>query len=462
MKRALVTDVRTGVAGLAVMVVVVVGCAAALRHSDDPLRVAGRKVISGFDHPEDVQVIASRGVALVSSMGDAEHAGFLSIVPLDLLGNPPQTPPQKIDGTVLAELAQDAPSPCECVRPRVLHPHGIDAVTVNGIVRVAVVNHAHDATEQESVLLFDLTGSGRDATLHWVGCIPFGPGVYGNDVALDEAGAVYITNSRSYPEGLRSTVQQVLARYFDKPTGDVRTIAHPLEPPVERPTDAGCAWVPLQGSEARFATGIAVSPHGGRLFVSEGMGDDVLVLARHENEDRVTTVTHIPLAGGPDNISWDGDRLLVAVHTDPGAFISCVLANKKTAEDCSSPWAVLAIDPWWDCGEDRKGPAAKVPPPEPRCIVCGDGRDLGGVSSASADGNALLLGATFGRSIAKQDLPEDRSTSRCPCQWNGAAPIPTPTPCPSPDRKRDWARASAPPAAPTRPCAARTPRPDRR
>lgn len=385
--------------------------------------VSGRKTFESFDHPEDVEVVAERGVVLVSEMGAPRRGrpGSVRVLALDDL--------KRVGDDVDLTHARDrdvGDATCNPPERRFFHPHGLAAIRLAGsdVIRVAVVNHAESAGEMESIELFDLHGSGHGAALVWQGCIRFESGVYGNDVALDEAGTVFVTNSRSHRQGVLSKLQIAAASVFAIPSGDVRMWSRSCS-----------GWKTLDNSRARFAAGIAVTPDGREVYVSEGAGGDVLALRRSGGCGTDATATRITVAGAPDNLSWDGDRLLVAVHTDKWAFVGCGRAEEAedSQAECSSPWAVVALDRAAD-------------PPQVTCVACGDGDDIGGVSSASADGGRLWLGASFGTRIAFQQRVPVCAEARCPCERTGVPAAPVAKMCPSPGRTPGSSRPSAPSA----------------
>lgn len=415
-KRVVIRSLPTRMAGEALFalacVAILLGCGTGRPRPVAESAVAGRETIRGFDHPEDVEVIAERGVVVVSSMGDVKNPGFVSIVPLDRLGYPPQAGPQLIDSAELGRLSRGVTGHCTCEPPAQFRPHGISSWRDGNTILLAVLNHGEEEDRPDSAQLFELVDSGPDAVLRWQGCIEFPKNVYGNDLAFGPSGELFITNSRSYPRGLSMSLQLAKAWALGTPTGNVQVVQKD-----------GCTWQPIANSEARFATGIAVS-RDRRVFVSEGVGKDVMVLQLpEEGSSSARVLDRISVAGAPDNLSWDGERLLVAVHTDEYAFLGCSAHDAPRAA-CRSPWAILALD----ATSTRR---------QARCVVCGEGGDIGAVASASVAGDSVILGSAFGDAIAAQRLPRDRSVSRCPCDWNGVAPGMAPTPCPRPERPRD-------------------------
>jgi hypothetical protein len=158
--------------------------------------------IDGFHNPEDVDVVASAGLAIVSNTS-TDGGESLSAVPLD---DPtswrttlwPRGASDDFDAaTDVGDPSCLAELPAEC-RPALadaFSPHGISAVGLDGgIVRVAAVDHRQAGSGpavcaaafdgRDAIEMFDLRGQGSDRHLVWRGCARMPWGTRGNDLAV--------------------------------------------------------------------------------------------------------------------------------------------------------------------------------------------------------------------------------------------------------------------------------------
>ncbi len=345
----------------------IVGCSSTPRGDCNPAPAAGAVgSICGVTNPEDVEVVSEAGVLLVSEMRFPNRSGGGSIAAITLdeaetgTGSPRRLwPPEGAEREAPAELVGD-PS---CTKPAAdFSPHGLHSAKAGSARRVAVVNHG----EIESVELFDLVGSGKDAHLRWRGCAPLPPDTSANDVSIAPDGEIVVSNFAPDPPtkpSLRGLWSMFTASTFGRATGDVMVWAK----------DKG--WRHVPGTEAPLPNGVAVSADGGSIYYAETFGSRVVRVPRAGRTEGAPEAVEIP--GGPDNLSWTSrGTLLVATHSDTTALTFCMVGRAP----CRSSWAVYEIDP--------KSLTAKE-------ILRHDGEAIGAVATAAESAKVHFLGAVY-------------------------------------------------------------------
>ncbi len=345
----------------------IAGCASTPRGDCGPARWTGEiGSICGVANPEDIEVVSEAGIALVSEMRFPAHTGGGSIAAIALdeveagTASPRRLwPPESADRQPPAELVGD-PS---CTKPAAdFSPHGLFSAGAAGARRVAVVNHG----EVESVELFDLVGSGKNAQLRWRGCVPLPPDTSANDVAIAPDGEIVVSNFMPDPPtkpSLRGLWSMFTASTFGWATGDVMawTKEH--------------GWRHVRGTEATAPNGVAVSADGESIYYAETFGSRVVRVPRAGRGEGPPQAVEIP--GGPDNLSWTSrGTLLVATHMSTTALTFCMLGKTP----CRSSWAVYEIDP--------TSLSAKE-------ILRHDGEVVGAVATAAESGKLHFLGAVY-------------------------------------------------------------------
>lgn len=303
--------------------------------------------ICGFDHPEDLLVVAEAGLVLASGLRAGAGLWALAIGDLEL-ADPrpwriwPAAPPA-------AGRAPPAGDP-GCTAPPDLErfaAHGLGGA--GGVV--AAVGHGG----REAIELFALSGAGREATLEWRGCIPVPDGVLANDVALAPDGDVLATSFVPRRAGLAQRYELLRAALgFD--SGEV------IAWRAER------GWRPVPGSRGAGPNGLLLSPDGAWLFVAENGRRRVVRMPRAgASPDRPAAAADVRFH--VDNLGWASPgRILAVVHTG---------GMRAVLQSCLMDWALWEVDP--------------------RTLAAGellrhDGSVLCGATSAVQIGERILIG----------------------------------------------------------------------
>jgi hypothetical protein len=276
--------------------------------------------ICGFDHPEDLQLVAGAGVVVASGL--APGAGLFALA-LDEL-DAPEPRPWRLwpPGTPAASEAARAGDPT-CTAPPAAATwlaHGLAARPdpSAGGVTLAVVGHG----EREAIELFALRGSARSATLHWRGCVPLPPDAMGNDVALAPDGELIVTKFIPRADGAALRYQALRASVGFE-SGEVLAWR------------AGRGWRALSGTRGAGPNGLELSPDGEQVFFAEnGRRRVVRVPRAGASAERPAAFAALP--SNVDNVSWNDGRLLAVVHKGGvGALFQACLLH----------WAVWEVDP---------------------------------------------------------------------------------------------------------------------
>jgi hypothetical protein len=280
--------------------------------------------ICGFRNPEDLDYAKPAGVLLVSNMRFdriSTDGGFISALDPSI-GKPWTVWGREAGAPAAPEPALGEPACTEPPAADAFYPHGLAVATTGGRTLVYVVAHAGKLGGREGVEIFELTGEGEAAKLTWKACIPAGPKVNGNDVAVAPDGEVFMSNYEPDPS-LRHMFE---ASIFGTHTGEIRAWRH------------GEGWRALEGTAASLPNGVAISHDGAKIFYTETMTGLVYRIPRSLEHGAVS----IDVGGNPDNLTWArGGKLLVSTHTGGPAFLLCSFGWLP----CHTSWEVYEIDP---------------------------------------------------------------------------------------------------------------------
>lgn len=337
-------------------------CDVATRSACDPNPEPGRVgSICGFENPEDVEVVASLGILVVSQMrhDDERGGGSLAFVRLDADDPTPQ-PLWPSPGPTERVAANTRGLDDDCVEPPVsgFAPHGISARRGDdpGLVRLAVVSHA----PRESIELFDLFERDGHPVARWRGCVPLPESTVGNDVIFAEADEWLVTKYRPTQDDLGAAFYSVIAGLG----GDTGEVLH------WRPARG---WRPIAETEGASPNGLLLDEDGTLYFSQTGTGRVGVVRPGRGTRDR----RDVKIGGHPDNLAWSPDgRILAVTHTEGPAFLMCVLGRSP----CRTAWSLFAIDPGTlDASE----------------LLHHDGSVVGGVASVAVHEDRFFFGAVF-------------------------------------------------------------------
>lgn len=345
-----------------VLSAVVAGCGGAPRAACDPDPLPGTLgSICGFANPEDVEVVQSAKLLLVSQMRHAGRGGSIAAMSLDRPAQQPRViwPAAGVIPDSAAKVPVGDPSCTNPPSPDGFAPHGIAAVATgdSGVVRIAAVGHG----DREAIELFDLSGAADAATLAWRGCIPLPPDTVANDVRFAPGGEIVASNYMPCMSGALG-FYYMLASGMGRNTGDIMTWR------------AEQGWQHIAGTTAPAPNGVALSPDGKNIFYAE-TGSGLVRRKGHGNigaRDKV-----VAIGGNPDNLSTSETGTILAVtHTDGAGFLLCAFGWQP----CRTGWSLFAIDP-----NDLTATQ----------LLHHDGSTVGAVASAAQFEDWIYFGAVF-------------------------------------------------------------------
>jgi hypothetical protein len=324
--------------------------------------------VCGFENPEDVEAVADGGLVLVSEirLPGISGGGAIAALPIDEEGFPAGKPrrlwPTGADASSAAASEPVVGDPgCQTPPDRdSFAPHGLThAQSGADVWRVAVVAHGR----REAIELFDLNGTGEQATLHWRGCVPLPADAAGNDVALGPDGTIFASKYQPTMSGVLG-LYYMLKGGLGFRTGNVMAWSRKG------------GWGHLAGTDAANPNGVLVRADPSVVFFAEtGTGKVARVpLSGRAPAGRRREVN---IGGHPDNLSWSSrDTILVATHLTGVGFLGCAFGRLP----CGSPWAIFEIDP------EKLGATE---------LLRYDGSAVGAVASATEINGTYYFGAVF-------------------------------------------------------------------
>lgn len=298
---------------------------------------------------EDIRIDRARGVAYLSYLdrrGQIEGKAVLgTVMLLDL--NLPEARPRPA-------LASDPPA---------FRPHGMSLYRAgDGSQRLFVISHPPAAGH--NVEVFDQLPTGA-----------FSPARTIRDPLLIDPNAIvavgpaqfYVANDSGARNAFDRVTEMLFRRgmsaivYFDGQT--LREVATGL----------------------KAASGIAMSPDGSRIYVSETAGNRLAVFERNAGTGDLTLLEHVPLGSAPDNLSVEPDGTVwIAAHAK-------VLALVQHFGNASKP-APTEVFRW------RQGGS-------PTVVYRDLGTQLSAGSGAVRAGDELLIGSITTPRILRCRLP---------------------------------------------------------
>jgi hypothetical protein len=335
-------------------------------------------------NPEDLSLYPREGWILVSEMTHSDprtataeapfKSGRLTAIRLSERGGEAERRvlyPQEWDEELPDTIRWGDP---DCIGPptsRDFQPHGIDVGPgPEGRTAVAVVTHG----AREVIDLFEVA-AGPDPLLEWRGCVDVPPTVNANDVALLEGGNFLVTNFMPRFEKIGfSTLWQLIKINFGSVSGSV----------LRWRIGEGFVEIPNSGGSA--PNGVAASPDGSVVYVSEWGGQKVYRLRIPLMKGGPIARDEVKIDGSPDNLTWtkDGRLLVAAQKAGPIKALGC---SRIKAGGCDVGYSITRIDP-------ENFEAEEI----------AEGR--GAASVALEVGDEILVGVFSGDSVTRMANPE--------------------------------------------------------
>ncbi|MFO1425785.1 MAG: beta-propeller fold lactonase family protein [Steroidobacteraceae bacterium] len=302
---------------------------------------------------EDIQIDRTRGIAYLSYLDRralVERKAVLgTVMLLDL--NVPEPRPR-------AALANEPPQ---------FRPHGMSLYRAgDGTQRLFVISHPPG--EAHRIEVFEQTSTGAFAPLRTLRDPLL---VSPNAILAVGPNQFYVANDSGTRGGLGRALELLLRRglstvtYFDGQR--MRAVATGLQ----------------------SAAGIAMSPDGSHVYVSETSGNRVAVFARNPASGELAPLERIELGSAPDNISVDSDgSVWIAAHAQVFALIRHFGDARRR-----SPTQVFRYQP-----AAREGARLSE-------VFLDDGTRISAGSVGAAWGHQLLIGSITERKVLLCRLP---------------------------------------------------------
>lgn len=341
------------------------GCVERPEVISDCQSIGERRVLCGWQKPEDMELLADGRHIVVSQMaaGHGRVAGSLAL--LDTASGSQQRWPL----ASVEQLPGWGDAECPAPEAKSFAPHGIHlSQRADGGQQLLVINHGG----RESVEFFELRPGPDGLALLWRGCVLPPPGSFLNDVvALPEGGfmATHMYTRGDAPVGALGW-QEILALAGFNPGH----IWH----------WNGQRFSKLPGFTGDYPNGIQISADGDTLFVNLWAGSVLQKLDRRSG--KLLAEVAIP---HPDNSQWDGHgKLLVASHSfSLGDFLVCPDIEQGA---CPAAFEIIEVDPQTL---------------QQRSVVALSGPPMGAGTVAQRVGDELYIGSFIGDRILQLPYP---------------------------------------------------------
>lgn len=227
------------------------------------------------------------------------------------------------------------------------HPHGFDLQTVNGIDYLYIINHYRDVAHTSSVLQFKINTESLEFIYEYKNALLISP----NDLTVLPNGSFYFSNDRNSPN--------ILELLTNPNAGSVGYC------------DGNVIWNKVD-SAIGFPNGLY--NENNKLYLATSR-NHALFTYDTQNDGTLLNKTTLSTVNGMDNISINGDELIIAVHPDEVKF-----ALLSYFPETLSPSKTYAIN-------KQTG--------EAKTIFYDDGAVISGSSTALVVGNDLYLSQVF-------------------------------------------------------------------
>lgn len=325
-------------------------------HPEDLARIPGTHwvVASGFD--------AGSGIKLVDTKAATLHRWYT--------GDPSQ-------------IAHDPTIYPDCPRPpdaALFNAQGMNLRSVNVGKHLLYVSN-HGGREAIEVFRIGTASAESEPTLAWVGCVPMPDGMAANSVVSLEDGSILATVLNRPGTQIADYVQLRI-------TG----LVYEWRPGQK-------AFQHVRGADLPGNNGIEVSPDGKEFYVV-AFGWHAVVAFSHTHPAKMLRKASAP-GFMPDNIHWDGDRLIAAgmQYDEPACGgLRKVIDGKADPMLCHRGYTVAHLDP-----KTMRWSIVAYAEPNPY---------FNGASTALVIGDQLWLGSFQSDRIAWRQLPSAASSAR--------------------------------------------------
>lgn len=309
---------------------------------------------------EDIQIDRARGVAYLSALdrrGLVERRPVTgTVLQLALVGT----------GAGNGAGAAPVPQPALESAPPGFRPHGMSLYRAgDGTQRLFVISHPADGSHTVEVFeqvpsgLFRHLATRRDPLF-----------VDPNAILAVGPDQFYVANDSGAASGFQRATELLFRRG--------------LSPVVY--VDGDTARIAAAGLKA--AAGIAMSPDGTRVYVSETAGNRIAVYSRNPGTADLALLERLPVEGAPDNLNVDADgSVWIAAHAKVVALVRHFADATQRA-----PTRILRYTPG-----DGAGRLEDV------LVDPGDGISAGSVGAVY--GRRLLIGSITERKVLDCRLP---------------------------------------------------------
>ena len=327
--------------------------------------VQGLQFICGADRPEDLAHIPGTRWLIVSGFSEGSGLKLIDIASGALKtwfsGDPAQVDPD-------ASQFPRCPSPPD---PRLFNVQGINLrKAANAAYTLYATNHGG----RESIEIFTVDASADEPRLIWKGCILLPAGVAANSVAAFSDGTILLTELTRAGTSIADFVN-------GKKTGA-----------VYRWRRGEATFRKLAGTELPGNNGLETS-RDDQKFYSVAFGWHAVVEYSRSNPRKPLRIASAP-GFMPDNIHWDGDRLIVGgMQSDEPACggLRKVIAGKADGMLCHRGYTIADLDP-------RSLTFRVLAYAEPNAA-------FNGVSGAVLIGNELWISSYQANRVAHRTLP---------------------------------------------------------